>query len=219
MAFLFACPEALPARFWHGAFLSPLTVAARKREPDRRAGARLGAQLRGVRGARAVASGCGAPDRFGDQPSSPCLLDAALEPSRRWRAAPVAARRASASAIFVFAIHAPTARQNTGPVLFGPARCVDVGPSPFRCDGPQLSARHRRPTSQTRKKCRGLKLTAPMPRAPVPPIICIGIRLNHTGLCRFSLSFPLSAPSRSPRVLRRTDSQDGSLSRHSRAAR
>ncbi len=124
VAFHFACPEALPARFWHGAFLSPLTVAARKREPDRRTGARLGAQLRGVRGSWAVASGCGAPDRFGDRPSSPCLLDAALAPSRRWRAVPVAARRASASAVFVFAIHAPHSPAEHG------AR--SVRPSPLR---------------------------------------------------------------------------------------
>ncbi len=111
----------------------------------------------------------------------------------------------------------PQPSRTRGP--FCSAQPVAQTSPPARCDGPQLFARHRRPTSQTRKKCRGLKLTALTPRAPVPPIICIGIRLNHTGLCRFSLSFPLSAPSRSPRVLRRPDSQDGSLSRHSRAAR
>ncbi|MCS3699429.1 hypothetical protein GGQ20_000732 [Salinibacter ruber] len=217
MAFLFACPEALPARFWHGAFLSPLTVAARKREPDRRAGARLGAQLRGVRGSRAVASGCRAPDRFGDRPSSPCLLDAALEPSRRWRAVPVAARRASASAVFFFAIHAPHSSAEHG------TRSVRPSPLRRRRPPPDVTGHSSLPGTGAHvadaKKCRGLKLTAPMPRAPVPPTICVGIRLNHTGLCGFSLSFPLLAPSRSPRVLRRPDSQDGSLSRHSRAAR
>lgn len=59
-----------------------------------------------------------------DRPSSPCLLDAALDPSRRWRAIPVAARRASASAVFVFAIHAPHSPAEHG------AR--SVRPSPLR---------------------------------------------------------------------------------------
>ncbi len=108
--------------------------------------------------------------------------------------------------------HSRGPKARAGPTTRGPfcsAQPVAQTSPPARCDGPQLFARHRRPTSQTRKKCRGSKLTAPTPRAPVPPTICVGIRLNHTGLCRFSLSFPLSAPSRSPRVLRRPDSQAG----------